>query len=200
LIAVSALLQACTQERPHARLAEDPVLVLRRERDAAFKSNPQSPIPEKDRGRFQGLSYYPLNPALRFQIILNRYTVPESVRMATNTGEIREGLRYGYFEFRAEGQICKLQVYRMDDDANPGKPYLFIPFRDSTAGRETYTAGRYIDLPENTSGVYDLDFNRAYNPHCAYGEEFSCPIPPDENRLSIPIRAGEKLYLPVHNP
>ncbi len=75
-----------------------------------------------------------------------------------------------------------------------GAPLLFVPFRDATSGVETYTAGRYIDLRENTSGFYDLDFNRAYNPSCAYGQDFSCPIPPEENRLAVPIRAGERKY------
>jgi hypothetical protein len=114
--------------------------------------------------------------------------------MATNTGEIRDGLRYGYIEFDAEGQRCRLQVYRLDDSGDSGKASLFIPFRDSTSGKETYGAGRYLDLDENTSGIYELDFNRAYNPYCAYGEGYSCPIPPEENRLAIPIRAGEKIY------
>jgi uncharacterized protein (DUF1684 family) len=69
-----------------------------------------------------------------------------------------------------------------------------MPFRDATSGQETYASGRYIDLKENTSGVYDLDFNRAYNPYCAYNSTFSCPVPPAENVLKVPIRAGEKNY------
>ena len=72
---------------------------------------------------------------------------------------------------------------------------LFIPFRDLTSGQETYASGRYIDLAENTSGAYELDFNRAYNPYCAYNSAFSCPIPPAENTLALAIRAGEKKYL-----
>jgi uncharacterized protein (DUF1684 family) len=102
-------------------------------------------------------------------------------------------LRYGYFDFKVGDQICKLQVYRLEDASGVGAS-LFIPFRDSTSGQETYAAGRYIDLKENTSGVYDLDFNRAYNPYCAYNSEFSCPIPPAENTLRVAIRAGEKKY------
>lgn len=115
--------------------------------------------------------------------------------MATNTGEIRSGLRYGYFEFRVEGQDCRLQVYRLEDAPDTGGgAYLFVPFRDATSGIETYGAGRYIDLKENTSGVYDLDFNRAYNPYCAYNAQFSCPVAPADNTLKVPVRAGEKKY------
>jgi uncharacterized protein (DUF1684 family) len=189
-----AILQACAGDRASNISSDGPVLAARRERDLAFKSDSQSPIPVRARAQFHGLDYFPLNPDLRFRVQLHRYPAPEHIRIATNTSEIRIGLRYGYFEFRVAGQVCRLQVYRLDDSDNPGKPYLFIPFRDATSGKETYAAGRFLDLPENTTGAYDLDFNRAYNPSCAYGDEFSCPIPPEENRLSIPIRAGEKKY------
>ncbi len=198
LLVVTALLFACETERPASPGSEDPLVQARRERDRFFKDSSQSPIPERDRNQFHGLNYYPIDPGLRFHLKLVRYPAPERVRLETNTGEIRDGLRYGYFEFRAEGEVCRLQAYRMEDSADPGKPYLFIPFRDATSGTETYGAGRYLDLPENTSGTYDLDFNLAYNPSCAYGDGFSCPLPPKENRLTIAIRAGEKNYL--HKP
>jgi len=175
-------------------LPEDPLLRERLERDAAFKSGRDSPIPPEDRPRFQGLSYYPIDLGLRFKSPLYRYSSPQAVRLGTNTGEIRSGLRYGYFQFEIDGEICRLQVYRLEDAADVGGAYLFVPFRDSTTGRETYAAGRYIDLKENTNGVYELDFNRAYNPLCAYGGTFSCPLPPAENTLSVPIQAGEKKY------
>jgi len=128
-----------------------------------------------------------------FTVQLNRYSRPKQVKLATNTGEIRRGLRYGYFDFQVSGQTCRLQVYRLED-ASGSVPSLFIPFRDATSGVETYASGRYIDLQENTSGKYELDFNRAYNPYCAYNSEFSCPIPPVENTLGVAIRAGEKKY------
>jgi len=189
------LLPSCAEKSENAAPdAESLLMQARRERDQAFKSNPGSPIPVRDRPRFKGLDYYPINPSLRFRVQLNRYPTPKRIRLVTNTGEIREGLRYGYFEFQVEGRDCTLQVYRLEDSDNPGRPYLFIPFRDATSGNETYGAGRYLDLQENTTGMYDLDFNRAYNPFCAYGEGFSCPIPPEENRLAVSIRAGEKKY------
>jgi hypothetical protein len=130
---------------------------------------------------------------LSFSVTLRRYPNPRQIRLGTNTGEIRSGLRYGYFDFHVGTQACRLQVYRLED-APDLQASLFIPFRDSTSGQETYGAGRYIDLKENTSGVYDLDFNRAYNPSCAYSSQYSCPVPPAENTLKVPIRAGEKKY------
>jgi uncharacterized protein (DUF1684 family) len=192
-------LASCAQEKSVSSGTGDPLIRARQERDRFFKSNPQSPIPAEDRGRFQGLNYFPINPVLRFQVKLNRYPVPERLRMATNKGEVRDALKYGYFDFPVEGHNCRVQVYRMEESGNPGPPYLFIPFRDATTGKESYDAGRYLELPENTSGMYELDFNQAFNPSCAYGGDFSCPIPPEENRLAVPITAGEKKY-PLARP
>jgi uncharacterized protein (DUF1684 family) len=172
---------------------QDPILQERLTKDDAFKSGQDSPIPKSERAGFQGLSYYPINPELRYRIKLNRYASPEKIRLGTNTGEIRSGLRYGYFDFQVEGRTCRLNAYKLEDAPDLGAS-LFIPFRDATSGKETYGAGRYIDLRENTSGIYDLDFNRAYNPFCAYNSDFSCPLPPAENTLEVPIRAGEKIY------
>jgi uncharacterized protein (DUF1684 family) len=162
-------------------------------KDEEFKSGGNSPIPEPERREFHGLAYFPINPDLVFSVTLHRYPAPKQIKLATNTGEIRRSLRYGYFEFQVDGQSCQLQVYRLEDSSG-STASLFIPFRDATSGRETYAAGRYLDLEENTSGLYELNFNRAYNPYCAFNSEFSCPVPPAENTLRVPIRAGEKKY------
>ena len=197
LVTAAIAFSGCTEsknENSPRPASGDAVLQERLAKNDAFKSGAESPVPAEARPSFRGLDYYPYNPDLIFTVSLHRYPGPKPVRLATNKGEIRRGLRYGYFEFQVSGQKCQLQVYRLDDVTGSG-PNLFIPFRDSTSGSETYGAGRYIDLVENTSGVYELDFNRAYNPYCAYNEEFSCPIPPAENTLKVPIRAGEKKYL-----
>jgi uncharacterized protein (DUF1684 family) len=195
-LAFLLVLAACSEKnsaRQDVSSPEDPRLQERLAKDTDFKSGSNSPIPEPNRAGFHGLSYYPLDASLRFKVELHRYAGPKSIRIATNTGEIRSGLIYGYFEFQVAGEACKLQAYRLEDSSGRG-PSLFIPFRDATSGKETYGAGRYVDLVENTSGVYDLDFNRAYNPYCAYNSEYSCPLPPAENTLDIPIRAGEKVF------
>ena len=178
-----------------ANPSRDLVIQERLAKDAAFKSKSEdSPILPEEKAGFRGLSYFPVSPALRFSVPLHRYPAPARVRLGTNTGEIRSGLRYGYFEFQVDGQMCRLQVFRLEDAPDSGGVQLFVPFRDATSGNESYSAGRYIDLKENTSGIYDLDFNRAYNPYCAYNSRFSCPVPPAENTLHVPIRAGEKKY------
>jgi uncharacterized protein (DUF1684 family) len=196
LCSLIALLPACAEKSAprHAASWQETLLSERREKDLAFRSGSATPLPEKDRGQFRGLDYYPVDPSLRFRVRLNRYPSPREVSIGTNTGEVRSGLRYGYFEFEVAGKTCRLQVYRMNEDEAGRGPTLFIPFRDATTGTETYAAGRYLELPENTTGMYDLDFNRAYNPFCAYAENFSCPVPPAENKLPVAIRAGEKTY------
>ncbi len=195
ILACILLTAACSESgKPNvSSQPQDPALRARAEKDSLFQS-PNSPLPPQDRPGFHGLQYYPINPGLRFSTSLHRYPAPAQVRLGTNTGEIRSGLRYGYFEFRVDGQDCQLQVYRLEDAPESGGPQLFIPFRDATSGHESYAGGRYIDLKENTSGAYDLDFNLAYNPSCAYNSSFSCPVPPAENTLKVPIRAGEKRY------
>ncbi len=172
----------------------DELLRERRGKDMAFRKGDTSPLSEEDRPLFRGLNYYPANPALRFRVKLNRYPAPRRIRLATNTGEVRNALRYGYFDFEIEGTTYRLQAYRMEEDQVRDGPSLFIPFRDATSGSETYAAGRYLELAENTTGIYDLDFNRAYNPYCAYRTDYSCPLPPAENILTATIRAGERTY------
>jgi uncharacterized protein len=197
LLCITALFFfACSRNSPNQRVESAGSLVSeRREKDIEFKSGSDSPLPEEDRTRFNGLAYFEINPAFRFQAKFNRYSRPERIRLSTNTGEIHSALKYGYFEFEIKGETYRLQVYRVEDNPeNAGGPFLFVPFRDATTGKETYEAGRYIDLKENTSGIYDLDFNRAYNPYCAYGKGYSCPIPPPENTMPIRIEAGEKKY------
>jgi uncharacterized protein (DUF1684 family) len=166
----------------------------RESKDEYFRTDPDSPLSAQDRAQFHGLKYFSIDPAMKFSARLVRYSSPKEVRLATNTGEIRSGLRYGRFEFQVQGNKCRLQVYRLEDLPGSGSAGLFIPFRDATTGAETYSTGRYIDLKENTAGVYELDFNRSYNPYCAYNSAYSCPVPPSENTLAVAIRAGEKIY------
>ncbi len=193
---------ACRRPEP-AAVETNPsaaAIQTRMEKDRAFKFGSDSPIPAKDRSRFQSLKYYDVDPMYCFQVVLKRYPRPDSVRMATNTGEQRDALRYGYFEFEIAGQQYRLQVYRTFENLDSTGSSLFIPFRDATSGNETYAAGRYLDLHENTTGEYSLDFNLSYNPYCVYNETFSCPFAPRENHLQVAIRAGEKDYAPPTGP
>src|SRR3989304_3041887 len=97
------------------------------------------------------------------------------------------------FSLSVAGKAVRLHAYR-PAHGHGAHDFLFVPFRDATSAKETYGAGRYLDLPFEPSGVYDVDFNRAYNPYCAYSDDYVCPFPPPENWLTVPIRAGEKTW------
>ena len=159
---------------------------LRREKDEFFRSSPDSPLFELQRQLFTGLSYYPYNATLDLVVELKPVSVPNDVELATNTGERRWFLRIGAIEFEVADFSERLTVYRT------ASGYL-LPFIDAGAGTKTYPAGRYLE-PEPIEGqTFHVDFNRAYNPYCAYNHHWSCPLTPEENRLGVSIAAGEKL-------
>jgi uncharacterized protein len=161
---------------------------FRRQKDAWFKSSPDSPLPYGERETFAGLNYYPENDDLRMALPLEEFADQQPITMTTSTGGTQEYLRWGQIHFSVDEQPATLTVYY----ASWGD--YFVPFVDATSATETYGAGRYLELRELEDGSFLVDFNQAYNPYCAYSEEYSCPIPPAENRLAVPIRAGEKAY------
>ena len=167
------------------------IMDSRRDKDDFFRSSPDSPLPAALKPVFTGLEYYPLDWKYRFEGRVMQYPNPPRIKMIDTAGEIREAMRYGYIIFDQGDRRFKLQVYRLLDQEQ--KNLLFIPFADNQAGKETYPAGRYLDLEEKANGVYVIDFNRAYNPSCAYGGNFACPVTPAENHLAISVPAGEKV-------
>ena len=148
-----------------------------------------SPLTHEQAQSFRGLSYYDEAPALRFELDLERYEVEEVIEMQTSTGDAASYLRWGKVSFDVDGETAQLTVYKDTD----GDGY-FLPFADGTSGDETYGAGRYLDLHERADGRLQVDFNYAFNPYCAYNKSWSCPLTPFENRLRVPIRAGEKSF------
>ncbi|MFQ5709105.1 MAG: DUF1684 domain-containing protein [bacterium] len=168
----------------------------RLEKDQTFRNSPNSPLLEEHKRNFIGLPYFPIDLKYRFEVRLQKNKQMESINIVTSAGTKRQALKYGYFEFTMEGKKCKLNVYKLLDIKDKFPNYLFIPFMDATSGRESYPGGRYLDLDENDSGTYILDFNMSYNPLCTYGKSgYVCPIPPAENKLDVPVRAGEKMFL-----
>jgi uncharacterized protein (DUF1684 family) len=166
---------------------------FRAQKDDFFLHDWQSPLTPDQRREFTGLKYYPENPALRFTISIEPHADQAIVTMQTSTGSVREYVKYGQFSFAVNGEIATLQVYQ-----DPDGEYFFLPFVDATAPEETYGAGRYLDLEQNADGTFTIDFNHAYNPYCVYNDKWSCPIPPQENRLAVRIEAGEKKYHENH--
>jgi hypothetical protein len=180
---------------PPPRSWEQEIATRRHDRDVAFATDPDSPIPRAERAAFQGLTHYPPDPAWRYAGWIERYKTPERIAIGTTSGAPRPCERWGRVTFARDGRVMTLQVYRLLDlPERSGGLGLFLPFKDQTTGRETYAAGRYVDLDGPDDGPFVLDFNLAYNPSCAYGEpeRFQCPVTPAENRLPIAVTAGER--------
>lgn len=161
--------------------------LLRAQKDDFFGSHPQSPLTAEQRKNFDGLKYFPENPALRLEVKVEESATKEKIVMQTTTGGEQHYTRYGKIKFLVEGQETELTIYE-------GAHGFFLPFVDALANKETYPAGRYLEPEPLGGGKFLVDFNLAYNPYCAYNDRWSCPLTPFENRLKVPIRAGEKLY------
>ena len=159
--------------------------VFRIEKDSFFANHPQSPLTHEQKQSFQGLEYFPEAPELRFELAVEVFPDRSEIEMQTSTGDIQTYIRYGKIRFPVEGQDVELTIYASEDG-------FFLPFVDSLAGTETYPAGRYLEPEILPGGKLLVDFNMAYNPYCAYNDLWSCPLTPFENRLKVPIRAGEK--------
>ena len=169
---------------------------MRHEKDFFFKEEHESPIPHGLRDKFSGLAYFSADPKYRVRAPLVRDPNPQRVVLATSKGIPRDMIRIGAFEFEIDGTKQRLAAFKAVPA--PGHRHedrsLFVPFRDATSGKETYGAARYLDIEEQPTDEYILDFNVAYNPYCAYGDDYVCPFPPRENWLAVPIRAGEKSF------
>jgi hypothetical protein len=163
-----------------------PLPIQRREKDTFFKQHPQSPLTPDQQAKFDHLSYYPENPDLNLQVRVEVFPEQVTVPVQTTTGTTQHFKRYGEFTFTVEGEEARLTVY----EASYG---YFLPFVDAGAGTETYPAGRYLEPERLGDNLFHIDFNQAYNPYCAYGPDWTCPITPAENRLKVAILAGEKL-------
>lgn len=161
---------------------------FRAEKDKVFARDPHSPLAPEQRRAFHGLAYFDENPGLVIHAGIDRDVEPGEVIMSTTGGEEQVYRRYGRVSFQVDGQPAQLTLYSSDDSDE-----LFIPFRDATSGHESYGAGRYLEVHAHGDEV-TIDFNYAYNPNCAYDPSWSCPLPPSENWLRVPIRAGEKTF------
>jgi len=170
-----------------------------REVEQEFKTADWSPLTEQDKKEFTHLNYYPYDISWRFELPLQRYANPDSMIIkGSKKGDLRPALKYGWFEFKKDGQKYQLQVIKMLPTRPEQQTHLFLGFWDETSDHETYGGGRYIDIEEKEQNVYVLDFNYAYNPYCAYSARYSCAVPPFENRLQVSIKAGEKKYKEHH--
>ena len=161
------------------------LLQERKGKDEFFKLSPQSPIPMENRDAFDGLAYFEPNPALMFTVRPTPVE-PTPVTIETTTGDARTHHRIATATVEIESTDVTLALYSTGHDS------LFLPFRDATSGKESYGAGRYLDIERDEDGSITIDFNYAYAPFCAYSNRYSCALPPTENWMNVSIEAGER--------
>jgi uncharacterized protein len=175
-------------EHQHVHMSpQEYAMALRAAKDEYMRDDPTSPLGKHEPSNFDGLKYYPYDPSLALELSLDRDVASEPVQMGTSTGDSREYSRVGKIHFEVKGAPAEVTLY-----GEPGN--LFLPIRDATSGQATYGAGRYLEPEMTGDDTVFVDFNLLYNPYCAYNEQFSCPLPPVENWLQVPIEAGEQNY------
>jgi hypothetical protein len=190
--AALALTLACSPgPPPEDKTYTSRVEADRAAKDAMFSNGSDSPIPKERRPDLLPLSYFPIDPDYHVPAELKPSNDSTVVDMPTSAGGADKFRRAGTLQFVLKGEPLKLTAFVPAAARTVDR--LFVPFNDLTSGADTYKGGRYIDLDRTATGIYEIDFNRAYHPYCVYNPTFECPIPPVENRLKVSIPAGEKL-------
>lgn len=161
-----------------------------------FASAEDSPLEPEDLKTFSKLEFFEINPDFRVTAEFVRTPSEPTFTMKTSTDRLPVYVKYGELYFELKGRKFKLNVYQNQELVQDPEyfDYLFLPFTDLTNGETTYGGGRYLDMRIPESNEVILDFNKAYNPYCAYSGRYSCPIPPEENSLELEVRAGVKNY------
>lgn len=160
-----------------------------------FIKDSRSPLNKSD---LQNLHFYDADSAYRISAEVVLLKNEKVFKMPTFNGSSSDYYRYAHINFSLNGKTIQMTLYRsVALSTNPTyKDHLFLPFTDETNNKETYGGGRYIDLDakEIKDNRIEIDFNKAYNPYCAYSDGYRCPVPPEENDLELAVKAGEKLY------
>lgn len=168
---------------------QEQITKKRQETDMFFKTDKKSPLPKTERVDFKGLKYYTIDSNYRLVAKMKKIKNAKQVSMETSKHQEKFYLPYAKASFDLHGKKCELTIYK-----SVNQDYLFLPFTDLTTGKQSYGAGRYIEVEELSNKQILIDFNIAYNPYCAYSDNYNCPYPPAENDLAIKIEAGEKTY------
>lgn len=191
LLSAAILATACAAcgsgEVPYA----DEINAWHATKDQFMRESADSPVLPEQRASFPPLSYFPVMPEYRVPAALTVAASDTVIDIPSSNGQPRPHRRVGTLEFSLKGQPLTLTAFVEVGQQDMRR--LFVPFGDLTSGTETYPGGRYLELERTATGIYDLDFNRAFHPFCYYNPKYDCPYPPRENRLAIPVRAGEKM-------
>jgi uncharacterized protein (DUF1684 family) len=190
LLLLPLLVSGCTLQ-PKEEDYPAKIAAIRAAKDASFKNDSDSPIPADKKNTLLPLAYFPIDESYAVPASLEPSADRSRIEVPTSVGKIRTLERIGTLKFSLKGQSLRLTAFH--DLESQDARRLFVPFSDLTSGAETYPAGRYMELDPTPTGIYVVDFNIAYHPYCYYSPEYDCPYPPKENRLNVPIRAGEKM-------
>ncbi|WP_291870304.1 DUF1684 domain-containing protein [Maribacter sp.] len=207
LLFFAVLVLSCKQEKKYhdvTKVKEEVVqdtlvkdiLHWQKELNEEYANPETSPLPDKYRKNFEGLDFF--KPDSNFAIVANFERTPEAIpfMMPTTTDRKSEEVVYGVITFILQEKEHRLEVYqnRKLMQQEEYKDYLFLPFTDASNGKETYGGGRYIDLRIPEKNRIQIDFNKAYNPYCAYNKKYSCPIVPGVNNLNVEVLAGVRAF------
>jgi uncharacterized protein len=192
-VAIASLLAALTAcgSQPREEDYTAKIAAIRAAKDESFKTDSDSPIPADKKATLLPLAYFPIDENYAVPATLEPSAERTRIQVPTSIGKTRDIERVGTLRFTLKGQQLRLTAFLEVEDPRANR--LFVPFSDLTSGAETYPAGRYMELDPTPTGIYLVDFNIAYHPYCYYSPEYDCPFPPKENRLEVPVRAGEKM-------
>jgi uncharacterized protein (DUF1684 family) len=182
--------------KSYSQTYADEIFNFQHDMNKEFADSAKSPLTPSDRLKFRKLEFYTVDSTFRISAAFIRTPYELPFAMKTTTTRAPMYVKYAEAHFSVKGIDCKLNIYQNIDliKKTNYEDYLFLPFTDLTNGDESYGGGRYIDLKICDSDTIIIDFNKAYNPYCAYNPKYSCPVPPAENALNIEIKAGVKKY------
>ncbi|MFT7029396.1 MAG: hypothetical protein ACJA2C_000782 [Marinoscillum sp.] len=189
---LSILLTVCCLQAMAQSDYQNEIITWQKELNESFKDPETSPLTEKEIKKFKGLAYYPINEDLRIVAKLERLSNEIPFTMPTSSQKEKVFVHYAIAHFMIEGKQYKFPLYQslQIQQTEEYADYLFAPFTDLTSAITSYGGGRYIDLKIPEGDTVVIDFNKAYNPSCAYSPNYNCPIPPRENDLALEVKAG----------
>ena len=188
------ILQSCVNKEKRILFGDSD---YQKEMNAVFKDASKSPLTKRGLKKFRGLDFFPISA--NYKVVAKIIKTPDApiFNFPTTTNRVAVYKKYGVISFFIDGNNFELAIYKEENPEFKYKNNLFLPFFDKTNGKTTYEGGRFIDVlttDESKNGTIIIDFNKAYNPYCAYNNRYSCPITPRDNYLDIQIKAGVMAY------
>ncbi len=196
LFVISIIITSVSCKSPNKRIHQEES-VFQRDLNAEFKDATKSPLTKHDLKKFKGLEFFPVNNTYKVKAKLMKAIDSATLSFPTTTDRVVTYKKYGKIFFTIQNKELTLDIFKPQFTKQGYENILFLPFLDKTNGKTSYEGGRYVEVfttDEFDDGTIEIDFNKAYNPYCAYSDRYSCPIPPRDNYLDIEIKAGVKKY------